>query len=97
MATKKKNHWYVLVCSSEGAMFVTSIDNSNKTAFWNKLERPKEFSESYAKDLALGLMCNGYSAYPVCAPIDGISQPYHYSKGGFEWKWNKKEDNDEKG
>lgn len=91
MATKKKsNYWYVMVCTEVGPVFVTSVDNASKTAQWNKVTKPKELGEYWAKDLAFGLRCNFFSAFAVVSPIELDAQPYRYADGGhFEWKWDK--------
>lgn len=92
MAGKKKNYWYVIVMTGEGAVFVTSVDHSTKMAHWNRNEKPLELGEFTAKDLSLGLMCNFTSAFAVCAPIEIDHQPYLYSRGHFEWVANEKEE-----
>ena len=84
---KKKNFWYVIVMTNEGAKFVTSLDWSTKTAHWDGEEKPKEMSMESAKDLAMGLMLNFNQAYPVCSPIELDNQPYRYSEGNFVWTW----------
>ena len=91
MAQKKKNYWYVLVLTSEGAKFVTGIEHDTKIAHWDGLEKPLEFSESMAKDLAFGLNANFFLAYPVCMPFEITHQPYFYKLGKFEWKPFKEE------
>ena len=93
---KKKNYWYVLVLTSEGAKFVTKINYSDKTAEWDGVAKPLEMDMSRAKDLAFGLMCNFHQAYPVCSPIELDAQPYYYSKGHFEWKWTEDDKESEK-
>lgn len=94
MATKKKNHWYVLVLTDKGPTFVTG-EGGYKTAYWNKLDVPAEFSESYAKDMALGLMLNGYAAFAVCNGFELDKQPYRYEMGEFEWVDKKGESENE--
>ena len=37
---KSKYHYYVLVLSSDGPVYVTSIDNANKYAHWDKDKEP---------------------------------------------------------
>jgi len=92
MANKKKNHWYVLVLSANGGpAFVTKVHYSNKTAEWNKGEPPLEMEMFWAKDLALGLMLNFTTAFPVCSPIELTDHMFRYDKGHFEWKWNEEE------
>ena len=77
MAQKKKNYWYVLVLTDVGPKFVTSVEYSPKIAHWDKLEKPLELGESGAKDLALGLNANFFTAYPVCMPFEVTHQPYY--------------------
>ena len=84
MAKKKENYWYVLVLTNGGPVFVTGV-GEGKTAFWKKDEIPRDFGESYAKDMAFGLMVNGYSAFAVCNRFPLESQPYRYSMGEFKW------------
>ncbi len=91
---KKKNYHYVLVCSSEGAVFVTGISNANKCAFWDKSEKPLEMGEYKASDIALGLSANFYNAYHIKSAFEITTQPYFYDKGHFEWVWD--EDKQEK-
>lgn len=84
--TTKKIHYYVLVITNAGPVFVTSKDNSSKTAYWNKDEKPLELSKTVAEDLALGLNLNMHKAYVVSLPWEEENQPYCYSLGEFEWK-----------
>lgn len=86
MAGKKKNFWYVMVMTGTGPVFVTSVNHAEKMAHWDKDKNPMELGEFTAKDLAMGLMCNMTSAYPVCAPIEIDHQPYLYSHGQFKWE-----------
>ena len=84
----KEEHWYILVLTDEGPKFLTKL-LGHKDAEWDMLQPPLELSEIMAKEIAFGLMVNFYMAYPVCAPIELSSQPYFYSKGKFNWEWNK--------
>lgn len=90
--SKKKNFWYIIVLTDEGAKFVTSLDYSTKYAKWDKTEKPLELSQSVAKDICLGLCLNGYNAFPVCSLFEVDKQPYNYTKGGFQWVWNDKQE-----
>ena len=85
---KKKNFWYVLVITNYGPVFVTKVNNTNKTAEWNSLEKPLELDAFWAKDLALGLNLNFNLAYPVCYPIEIDTQPYNYKD--FDIKFEEK-------
>lgn len=93
MANSKKNFWYVIVMTNEGAKFVTKIDYSDKSAYWNKEEKPLELSQSTAKDLAMGLSANMHLAFAVCSFYEIDNQPYRYNKGCFKWVWNEDENN----
>lgn len=81
----KKNHYYVLVCTSEGAKFVTRV-GEHHTAFWDVTEPPQEFSKTYAEDMVNGLMWNGHIAYLVVSPIEYHEHPYNYAEWECEWK-----------
>ena len=85
MANKKKNHYYVLVISNQGPIFVTSVNNANKTAMWNWEEKPKEFDKYYAEDLVLGLNLNFHQAYLVSHPVEIDTQPYNYKDWSIEF------------
>lgn len=39
MAKGKKYHYYVLVYTSNGPVYVTSVNNMTKVAHWNKEEK----------------------------------------------------------
>lgn len=84
--SKKSNYWYVLVMSSNGPVFVTKVNYSNKTAEWDKLEKPLEMSKSSAQDLVIGLNLNFHCAVAVCQPFELTSQPYRYDSYEIEWK-----------
>ena len=83
---KKQNYYYVLVMTDNGPVFVTSVDNSTKTARWDKTEAPLELGKYFAEDLTLGLGCNGYKAFTVSSKWEQDAQPYWYSRGQFVWK-----------
>ena len=84
---KKKNYYYVLVCTTYGAVFVTDILPKHN-AEWDKEKTPMEFTREYAKDVVLGLGLNGYLAYLVCQPYKLTHQPYRYDLGEFKWVEN---------
>jgi len=93
-ATSKKNFWYVLVLTETGPVFVTHVEYSPKVAYWNKQEKPYELGESRAKELAMGLCCNGTMAFPICHFYELDSQPYFYNRGHFEWVEGKEEEDE---
>lgn len=86
MANKKKNFYYVLVMTGYGPVFVTDIHYADKTAEWNKTKKPLEVGEYRAKDLAMGLQCNGHLAYAVSNFYELDTQPYRYDIGELTWK-----------
>ena len=75
---KNKYYYYVLVFSSTGPVYMTSIDKSNKYAIWDKSKEPLEVGESYGKDLVMGLNLNLNSAVLVKSNHEIKSQPYRY-------------------
>lgn len=86
-----KDHFhYVLVITNSGPVFVTG-EGEGKTAYWKKDEKPKQFSDTWAAHMTLGLLVNGYLAYHVDSPIEIEDQPYFYDEGHFEWKEDKEE------
>ena len=91
--SKKKNFYYVLVLANDGPAFVTSIRYSDKTAYWNKEEKPLLMSKSEAENLAYCLKLNFYSAFMVQNEYEMEEQPYRYNLGRF--KWVNKEDQTE--
>ena len=82
----KENHYYVLVFTQAGPIYVTSQDYSTKTAYWDKEKEPKEFNMHRAEDLTFGLRCNGYQAVTVQSPAVIDYQPYRYSAYKIVWE-----------
>ena len=82
---KKQNYYYVMVMTNDGPVFVTSVDHASKTARWVATDTPLELGKYMSEDLALGLGCNGYSAFAICSKWEVENQPYLYSRGHFEW------------
>ena len=94
MASKKqKLHYYILVMSNEGPMFVTST--KYHSAYWNYKEEPMEFDKTWAEEIARGLNLNLYLAYVVAQPWEIESQPYRYTDYQVEWKKRKTSKNKE--
>lgn len=83
----QKNHYYVLVFTSTGPVYVTSVDNSSHSSCWHREEAPKSFTKSYAEDIVLGLNLNGYNAVLVSSKWE-LYQPYNYN--GYECTFTKK-------
>lgn len=81
---QKKYHYYVLVCTNYGAVFVTNVLPKN-TAEWDKEKAPMEFTKSYAEDIYIGLSANGFLAYLVTSKWEITNQPYLYKRGEFKW------------
>ena len=88
----KKNYWYVIVMTDDGPKFVTGLGDHH-TAYWDENEKPYELSETWAKDIAKGLLLNWFTAFPVCSPIELDKQPYNYKKYRIKWE-EKGEDED---
>lgn len=86
----KKYHYYILVFSETGAVYVTSIDKSNKYAHWDKDKAPQEYPASVAEDLVFGLNCNFINAVLVKSPREIDTQPYNYDS--FDCKFIPKEE-----
>ena len=91
MANNKKNHWYVLVMSDNGPVFVTSVEYSPKVAHWDKDKAPMELDKYRAEDLTLGLNLNFHTAFAVCSKFELDQQPYNYKDWQIEWKERKDE------
>lgn len=92
MAAKEKEYWYVLVITEDGPIFVTKINNADRTAEWNMDEKPLEMTKAKAEDLTTGLNLNFNSSYAVCQPFEITSQPYNYNRWRIEWRENEKEE-----
>ena len=90
---KNKYHYYVLVFTETGPVYVTSVDNSTKSVYWDRNETPMEFSQSYAEDLELGLNLNFHSAVLVKSRIVIENQPYRYSDFDCTFVEKKQEEN----
>ena len=88
MAVKKKYHYYVLVFTNEGPVFVTKVNNANKTAEWDRLEKPLEMDKYWAQDLVLGLNLNFHTAFLVQHMVELSRQPIRYEDGHFVWEFN---------
>ena len=78
MATKKY-HYYVLVFTNNGPVYVTSINRENKYARWDKDEAPMEFNSTVAEDLVFGLLANFFNAVLIKSRIEIDTQPYNYT------------------
>lgn len=74
----RKYHYYVLVFSSTGPVYVTSIDHTNKYAHWDKDKAPLEMGAYVAEDLVIGLNCNFTNAVVIKSQIEITGQPYNY-------------------
>ena len=90
MAKSNKYHYYVIVFADDGARYVTSTDNWERTARWDFDKKPKEMSKDDATYLAKGLTINGHYANCVVSDYELTHQPYRYEE--YECKWEKKND-----
>ena len=86
---KKKEYWYVLVMSNNGAVFVTETNNWERTARWDKDKKPMAFTKSDAQFLSMALTMNGHLAYAVGDTWEHDTQPYRYEVGSFYWRKKK--------
>lgn len=89
---KVQNHFYVLVFTGDGPIYVTSLDYANKNAHWERLEKPLEINEVKAQDVVLGLNLNGYLAQVVKSKWELEDQPYRYKVGKMVWQTVEKEE-----
>lgn len=86
----KKYHYYVLVFTNSGPVYVTRVYNTNKMCYWSDEEKPYDFgSKSYAEDIAFGLNCNLNSCVVVVSPWEIDNHPYNYDI--FDCKFERKE------
>lgn len=89
---KAQNHFYILVFTEDGPIYVTGLDYANKYAHWNRLEKPLEINEVKAQDVVLGLNLNGYLAQVVKSKWEIEGQPYRYKVGKMVWQTVEKEE-----
>lgn len=89
MGNKKKEYWYVIVMTRNGAVFVTETNNRTRIAKWDKNNKPLELTKENAQYLALGLSINGNTAFAVGNSYEIDFQPYNYKEGNFYWRRKK--------
>lgn len=82
---ERKNHYYVLVCTDFGPVFVTNLLSGHR-AEWDRLKAPMECPKWQAEEIADGLSMNGYTAMMVVFRRECLNQPYYYENGHWEWK-----------
>lgn len=73
----KRNYYYVLVATKNGGQFVTSIDHKEKTAKWDRKEKPLEMGKQEAENIAFGLKMNFYWAIVVYNEFDIDKQIFY--------------------
>ncbi len=79
-----KCRWAIGILFNDGIRFVTSLDNSNKSFFWEADKEPMYFdSKSYVDDIAFGIQMNLYPAVVMEIPY------------GYEIRNPKKEEEEE--
>lgn len=91
-----KYHYYVLVLTMAGPVFVTGEEGHN-WARWEKTEPPMEFPRDYARDMVIGLNLNGHMAMVVSQPFEMETQPYRYELGQFKWQMKEELENEKAG
>lgn len=94
MAKKKEYHYYVLVFTDGGPVFVTGLGDG-KVAYWDKLKKPYELAMWKAEDVCMGLNLNFYTSVLVKMPYELESQPYLYGEYELVWKEKEEKDDDE--
>lgn len=92
MAAKEKEYWYVLVITEDGPIFVTKVNNSDRTAEWDPMKKPLKMTKAKAEDLMTGLNLNFNTSYAVCQSFEITNQPYNYDKWHIEWRETEEED-----
>lgn len=95
MAKKKQEFWKVIVMANNGPVFVTKTNNWERTAEWNKKEKPMSFSKEDAQYLAWALSLNGHLAFATGDTWDIDNQPYNYNYGNFYWRNKKVKENEQ--
>ena len=94
MAKKKEEFWYVIVMGNNGAVFVTEINNWDRTARWDKDKSPKKMTKDDAQYLSMGLTLNGHTAFAIGNSWEIDRQPYNYENGNFYWRRKKVKNED---
>lgn len=87
----KKDKYYVLVLTTEGAKFATSFGEKNHI-YWDVNEKPMELDKNFAQNIAIGLTVNGNPAFCVAVSYEIEDHPFLYDRGHFEWVWNSEKD-----
>lgn len=64
----KYKHYVGVLYTNNQVRYVTTINNSTKTALWEHGKEPKEFNKTTAESLVFGLACNGISAVVMRVP-----------------------------
>ena len=96
MAKKKvEEYCKVIVMTDNGAVFVTEVNNWERTAKWEKDKKPLNLTKDDAQYLAMGLTMNGHLAFATCDRYDMDKQPYRYETGNFYWRKKKVKKNEQ--
>lgn len=61
----KKYYYYIGIGNPNGMRFVTSIDNTTKTAVWDVNKKPKALPKSVAVSVSEALLTNGYNSVVI--------------------------------
>lgn len=85
MSNPRKKHYYVLVLTDEGPVFMTQINRDNKTVEYKQNQPPLEVTKIVAEDIAMGLRANLICAFAVTSTVSMLKQLFKYEKGHFEW------------
>lgn len=65
---KKKHYVGVLTDAGNSIKYVTGIDNAARMAAWEDGVAARAFTQAVARDIAEGLLLNGYPAVVLEAP-----------------------------
>lgn len=82
---KNKNHYYILVFTNGGPVYVTNI-LPDKVAEWKNTDTPMEFTKERAEDICVGLNLNLSLAQVVVSKWKLETQPYRYDEFELEFK-----------
>lgn len=94
MDKRKKYYYYILVFTTNGPRYVTSIGDHH-TAYWKEENAPKEFSKKYARDVVIGLNLNFWNAVLAESPLPLHNQPDNYKDYKINFIEKEKDEDEE--
>lgn len=84
--SKRKNHYYVMVFTGGGPVYVVGVNSKNNVARWDPMNPPVEMTREDAKSVCVGLNINGFASQVICSPYPVERQPYDYENFTVEIK-----------